>query len=131
MFEWMGRLGIRARLFLAFGAIAGTTVVASVAACLMFSQVGELLRKVADHNIPEVIASLELSAQTEGLAGSAPALLGAETAEQRTQRLAAIKELQSGVAKRLEMVADFKGGAAAVKSLSDLNATLNAKIEAL
>ena len=56
--------GIRARLFLAF---------AAVAASLLFSQIGGLLRAVAEHNIPEVVATLELASHSETLRAIAPA----------------------------------------------------------
>ena len=106
----LNQIGIRAKLFLAFGAIAGTTVVASIAACALFSQVGGLMSGVADRNIPEVIASLELAAQTQSLAASAPALLGAETPQQRDTQVKALKALQDGVAERLKTIAGFQAG---------------------
>ncbi len=45
------QLGIRAKLFFAFAAVSGTTVIAGAAAWLMFSQVRDLFQGVAGRNI--------------------------------------------------------------------------------
>ena len=70
------KLGIRAKLFFAFAAVSGTTVIAGAAAWLMFSQVRDLFHGVAGRNIPEIVDTLGLQTDTQALAGSAPTLLG-------------------------------------------------------
>ena len=77
-----GRLGIRAKLFFAFAAVSGTTVIAGVAAWLMFSQVRDLFHGVAGRSIPEIVGTLGLQTETQALAGAAPTLLAARTPAQ-------------------------------------------------
>ena len=82
------QFGIRAKLFFAFAAVSGTTVIAGVAAWLMFSQVRDLFHGVAGQNIPEIVATLGLQTETQTLAACAPALLAAKTQAQRQQDIA-------------------------------------------
>ena len=85
------KLGIRAKLFFAFAAVSGTTVIAGAAAWLMFSQVRDLFHGVAGRNIPEIVDTLGLQTDTQALAGSAPTLLTTKSQAQRQQELAALK----------------------------------------
>ena len=80
--------GIRARLFLAFGAIAGLTVGVSVAAYLLLAGVGDTLRVITRQNVPQAVVSLELAARAEAMAALAPNLLAAVTPVQRQRRAA-------------------------------------------
>lgn len=73
------QFGIRAKLFIAFAAVSGTTVIAGVAGWLMFSQVRELFHGVAGQNIPEITATLGLQSETLTLAASAPSLFAARS----------------------------------------------------
>ena len=99
------KLGIRAKLFFAFAAVSGTTVIAGAAAWLMFSQVRDLFHGVAGRNIPEIVETLGLQTDTQALAGSAPTLLAAKSQAQRQQEMTALKARQDGIAKRLDEVA--------------------------
>ena len=96
------KLGIRAKLFFAFAAVSGTTVIAGAAAWLMFSQVRDLFHGVAGRNIPEIVETLGLQTDTQALAGSAPTLLAAKSQAQRQQEMTALKARQDGIAKRLD-----------------------------
>jgi len=49
---WRRQFGIRAKLFVAFAAVSGTTVVAGIAGWLMFAQVRDLFHDVSGRNIP-------------------------------------------------------------------------------
>ena len=93
------QFGIRAKLFFAFAAVSGTTVIAGAAAWLMFSQVRDLFHVVAGRNIPEIVETLGLQTDTQALAGSAPTLLAAKTQAQRQQEMTALKARQEGIAK--------------------------------
>ena len=73
----LSALRVRARLFLAFGGIAGTTVIAAAVSCILFGQFRDLLGQVTGRSIPAVTASLELAAQTQSLAAAAPKPLDA------------------------------------------------------
>jgi hypothetical protein len=78
---------VKARLFLAFGGIAGTTVISAAVACVLFGQFSVLLGQVTGRAIPAVTGSRELAAQTQSLAAAAPALLVASDDAQRIPRL--------------------------------------------
>lgn len=125
------QFGIRAKLFIAFAAVSGTTVIAGVAGWMMFSQVRDLFHGVAGQNIPEIVATLGLQSETQALAASAPALLGAHNQIQRTEAMAALKARQGSIARRLDVVAGFESGKQSIEALKSLNAALNDKLAAL
>ena len=99
------QIGIKAKLFFAFAAVSGTTVIAGAAAWLMFSQVRDLFHGVAGRNIPEIVETLGLQTDTQALAGSAPTLLAARSQSQRQQELTALKARQDGIGRRLDDIA--------------------------
>ena len=117
--------GIRPRLFLAFGAIAGTTVLASMASYLLLVRVGDTLRVITRQDVPQAIVSLELSARAGGLAALAPNLLAAATAEQRESRRNELDKLREGVTKRLNELVAFPDGRQAVMAMTEWNTKLN------
>lgn len=125
------QFGIRAKLFLAFAAVSGTTVIAGGAAWLMFSQVRDLFHGVAGRNIPEIVETLGLQTDTQALAGSAPTLLAAKTQAQRQQEMTALKSRQEGIAKRLDNVAHTQSDRDAIDRLKKLVSAMNAKLAAL
>src|SRR3982074_2157797 len=125
------QLGIKAKLFFAFAAVSGTTVIAGAAAWLMFSQVRDLFHGVAGRNIPEIVETLGLQTDTQALAGSAPTLLAAKSQSQRQQELTALKARQDGIAKRLDEVARTQSDREAIDRLKKLIAAMNAKLGAL
>jgi hypothetical protein len=91
------QLGIRAKLFMAFAAVSGTTVIAGAAGWLMFSQVRDLFHGVSGRNIPEIIATLGLQTDTQTLAASAPAMLAVQNQSQRASELTALKGRQDNM----------------------------------
>jgi methyl-accepting chemotaxis protein len=125
------KLGIRAKLFFAFAAVSGTTVIAGAAAWLMFSQVRDLFHGVAGRNIPEIVETLGLQTDTQALAGSAPTLLAAKSQAQRQQEMTALKARQEGIAKRLDDVARTQSDRDAMDRLKKLIAGMNTKLAAL
>jgi methyl-accepting chemotaxis protein len=125
------QFGIRARLFLAFGAIAGVTVVASIVACVMLAQIGGLLTNVARKDIPAVIGSLSLQAETQALAAATPAMLGVDTDARRSQQRALLEDIQGRVAKDLGVLDALLPGQQSVRAISDLIATQGAQIAQL
>jgi methyl-accepting chemotaxis protein len=125
------KLGIRAKLFFAFAAVSGTTVIAGAAAWLMFSQVRDLFHGVAGRNIPEIVETLGLQTDTQALAGSAPTLLAAKSQAQRQQEMTALKARQEGIAKRLDDVARTQSDRESIDRLKKLIAAMNSKLAAL
>ncbi|MBX9651719.1 MAG: HAMP domain-containing protein [Xanthobacteraceae bacterium] len=125
------QLGIRAKLFFAFAAVSGTTVIAGAAAWLMFSQVRDLFHGVAGRNIPEIVETLGLQTDTQALAGSAPTLLAVKSQAQRQQEMTALKVRQDGIAKRLDDIARTQTDRVAIDRLKTLIAAMNTKLAAL
>ena len=125
------QIGIRPKLFFAFAMVSGTTVVAGIAAWLMFSQVRVQFHAVAGQNIPEIVATFALQTETQTLAASAPALLAARTQQQRQLELTTLKARQDSVAKRLDVIAAQTSDPQAIGKLKSLNAAINDKIAAL
>jgi methyl-accepting chemotaxis protein len=125
------QLGIRAKLFFAFAAVSGTTVIAGAAAWLMFSQIRDLFHGVAGRNIPEIVETLGLQTETQALAGSAPTLLAARTQTQRQQELTELKARQDGIAKRLDIVSGTRADKESIAKLKSLIASMNIKLAAL
>ena len=70
-------LGIRARLFLAFGAVAGMTVIASVAAWLSFSNLSDSLGRLANTHLPAMTVAAQLAETGGAIIATAPSLISA------------------------------------------------------
>jgi len=126
-----GGLGIRAKLFFAFAAVSGTTVIAGIAAWLMFSQVRDLFHGVAGRSIPEIVGTLGLQTETQALAGAAPTLLAAKTPAQEQRDVAELKARQEVIAKRLDAIAAARSDQASIDRLKTQIATMNGKLAAL
>ncbi len=125
------RLGIRAKLFFAFAAVSGTTVIAGVAAWLMFSQVRDLFHGVAGRSIPEIVGTLGLQTETQALAGAAPTLLAARTPAQEQQDVAALKARQEVIARRLDAIAATRTDQASIDRLKAQIGAMNTTLAAL
>ena len=71
-----GRLvmGIRGRLFLAFGAVAAMTMAASVIGWMSYARLGDGLERVVRTNIPAMRLVTELAEKGAAITGMAPAL---------------------------------------------------------
>jgi signal transduction histidine kinase/methyl-accepting chemotaxis protein len=76
------KLGVRARLLLAFFGISGFAILAAAAGIYAFRQVGERLDLI-DARVPQVVSSLAISRAADQLIASAPALLAATTTMER------------------------------------------------
>jgi len=125
------RLGIRAKLFFAFAAVSGTTVIAGLAAWLMFSQVRDLFHGVAGRSIPEIVGTLGLQTETQALAGAAPTLLAVKTPAQQQQEVAALKARQEVIARRLDAIAATRTDQQSIARLKSLISAMNDKLASL
>jgi methyl-accepting chemotaxis protein len=126
-----GGLGIRAKLFFAFAAVSGTTVIAGIAAWLMFAQIRDLFHGVAGRSIPDIVGTLGLQTETQALAGAAPTLLAAKTSAQEQHDVADLKARQEIIAKRLDAIAAARTDQASIDRLKTQIAAMNGKLAAL
>jgi methyl-accepting chemotaxis protein len=125
------RWGIRARLFLAFGAIASLTVAACAAAYLVLAGVGGTLRIITTQDVPQAILGLEVAQRAGALAAQAPNLLAAITQDQRRQRGADLTSARNDLAQRLNALAAFPGGRQAAAPLTEPTTKLNERLNRL
>jgi methyl-accepting chemotaxis protein len=123
------RASIRARLFLAFGSIAGATVLACLVAGLMLSQIGDLLRGVTQGNIPAVIASIDLAGRLQSLSALAPGLVQAESQAAREKQLAAMRAMHADIAARIETMRALPGASKGLDELERMNAGLVGQLD--
>lgn len=79
------RIGIRGRLFLAFGAVAVATIVATVVAWISFTRLGDTLELIVGRNVPAVTLAAQLAEHGGGIIGTAPALSSAKDDVEREQ----------------------------------------------
>ena len=78
------KLGVRARLLLAFFGISGFAVLAAAAGIYAFRQVGDRL-ELMDARVPLVVSSMGVSRAADRLIASAPALLAATTTKEHDE----------------------------------------------
>jgi methyl-accepting chemotaxis protein len=84
------RLGLRGRLFAAFGAVAATTVLASGTALVSYDRLGRSLEVVTATSLPDVTRASNIGQAASDVVAAAQALLAAANADERTRALAAL-----------------------------------------
>src|SRR5882724_6753559 len=91
-------LAIRGWLFIAFGVVAGTTVLASSIALVSYSRLGATLSAITTDSIPAMRDSLRVAKESAEIAAAAPALLAATRADETgsAQAVLAAKQEQLG-----------------------------------
>ena len=95
------RWGMRGSLFAAFAVIAGMAIVISAGAGLALRHLGGSMLDLSGRDIPRLAASLQLAAQSAGLAAQGPALLAAPSADALAERTKKLKELQQQTQQKL------------------------------
>jgi len=84
--SWHG-LGLRGRLFAAFGAVTATTVLASATAFVSYDRLGRSLEVVTGTSLPHVTRASDIAMAAADVVGQAQALLAASGADERTRAL--------------------------------------------
>src|SRR5690348_7089688 len=84
------RLGLRGRLFAAFGAVAATTVLASGTAIVSYDRLGHSLELVTGTSLQHVTRASNIAQSAADVVASAQALLAAATTDERTRALAVL-----------------------------------------
>src|SRR5882724_3007108 len=79
------RLGLRGRLFSAFGVVAALTVLASSSAIISYDSLGRSLGAIAEKSLPEITRASEVVRTAGEVAAAAPRLLTAADAAEREQ----------------------------------------------
>lgn len=76
---------IRARLYIALGFMAITTVICSLIGLYAFTNIGETTTKIVSQSMPATVHSLRLAEETSGLVAAAPRLMAAEDESHRSE----------------------------------------------
>jgi methyl-accepting chemotaxis protein len=80
-------LGLRGRLFLAFGVVAALTVLASSSAIISYDSLGRSFGAIAEKSLPEITRASRVVRAAGEVAAAAPRLLAAIDAAEREQAL--------------------------------------------
>ena len=91
------RLGLRGRLFLAFGVVAGLTVFASVSAIYSYDRIGHALFVVTEKSLPDIARTAKVVKAEGDLAAAAPTLLAATDAAGRDEASKALAAARQGL----------------------------------
>jgi methyl-accepting chemotaxis protein len=77
------RLGLRGRLFMAFGVVAALTVLASGSAIISYDSLGRSLGAISEKSLPEITRASEVARAAGNVAAAAPRLLAATDQAER------------------------------------------------
>jgi len=125
------RMGIRGRLFLAFGAVAATTVAASVTGWISYARLGDGLERVVRTNIPAMRLVTELAEKGAAITGMAPALAIASNETERDRIWRVLFENLKRLDMLLGTVDDDQGNPVARQDLEKLLAALTSNLREL
>ncbi len=87
---FLRRFDIAAKLFVAFSAVAGLTVLAALVAWVLFNEVRRNLTLIADDSLPEIVNSFRLAQESVQLSATITNLARAETQDELDQGHAAV-----------------------------------------
>ncbi len=112
-----GALGVRGRLWLAFGVISLLPVLATAAAWVAFQTVMVRMDTVVNDRLPQIEVALQLQAQGEKLVGLGAAVVAAPTAEARE---AVRAQIEPDKAEAARLIAALQAGGIASTEVSNL-----------
>jgi methyl-accepting chemotaxis protein len=125
------RWGVRGSLFAAFAVIAGMAIVISSVAALVLGQLGNAMLDLSGQDIPRLSASLQLAAQSAGLASQGPALLASRTADALAEHSKKMKETQQVALEKLGEITELGADKTVVAALSETVKNIDDMIKSL
>jgi methyl-accepting chemotaxis protein len=123
--------GVRGSLFAAFAVIAGMAIVISAGATMVLGHLGSTMIDLSGRDIPRLAASLQLSAQSAGLASQGPALLTSRSEEGLNERAKNIKETQAVTLEKLGEVIELGADQAVIAALTETVKNIDETIKSL
>jgi methyl-accepting chemotaxis protein len=99
------RLGLRGRLFTAFGAVAALTVGASGVGLLSYARIDRAVTVIERDSLPAMDLSLQLSKEASSITAAGPRLLNAGSAEEASTTDGALQEQYEVMAKAIAGIA--------------------------
>ena len=125
------QMGVRGSLFAAFAVIASMAIVISAGAGLVLGQLGGTMIDLSGRDIPRLAASLQLSAQSAGLASQGPALLAARSEETLAERSRKMKETQTLAMQKLGEIVELGADKTVVAALTETVKNIDDMIKSL
>jgi methyl-accepting chemotaxis protein len=125
----LGGLGIRFKLQIAFGAVAGMTVIAAAIAIMSFSATESGLQSVANYEVPLMTSALRLSVTSGEISAAASRFVSAKTADEQKEISTLIQERNKtlkATMERLRAGRDSKAFAAVEAASQRLDSNLKA-----
>jgi methyl-accepting chemotaxis protein len=123
--------GIGGRLFLAFGGVAGLTVMASIVAMLSYDNIGATLREITEGNLPAMSLSLRLEKSSTQVTSAAPSVLAASDIGQRDKAVAALAASQHALDEVIDRLAATADGKTAIAGLRRTTADMRGNLDRL
>ncbi len=102
--SWL-HLGLRGRLFTAFGVVAALTVLASSSAIISYGSLGRSIGAIAEKSLPEVTRASEVVRAAGEVAAAAPRLLAATDAAEREHAFKVLAAARQELAKSIGALA--------------------------
>jgi methyl-accepting chemotaxis protein len=109
------RLGLRGRLFMAFGIVAALTVLASGSAIITYDSLGRSLGVVTEKSLPEITRASKVVRAADEIGAAAPRLLAATDGAERENALKALTAARQELRQTI--------GALAAEDAASLNKT--------
>jgi methyl-accepting chemotaxis protein len=125
------QLGVRGSLFAAFAVIAGTAIFISAGAAMVLQHLGGTMVGLSGRDIPRLAASLQLSAQSAGLAGQGPAVLASPNEEVLNERSRKIKETQAVILAKLGEIIEMGADKTVVEALTETVKNIDDTVKSL
>ncbi len=91
------RFGLRGRLFLAFGVVAGLTVLASASAIISYDRIGSALFVVTERSMPDIARTSKVVKAAAEVTAAAPNLLAAMDQAARDEAIKAVAAAREGL----------------------------------
>ncbi len=113
----LSRLGISVKLQVAFGVVAGMTVIAAAVALLSFETVESGLQDVTARQVPVTLDAMRLSVISRDISATAARFISARTVADQRNALASIEEKRVDLATVLGRMKNTSGDSAALTSL--------------
>jgi methyl-accepting chemotaxis protein len=126
-----GRFGISVKLQVAFGVVAGMTVIATAVALLSFETVESGLQDVTVRQVPVTLDAMRLAVISRDISATAARFISARTVADQHNALASIEEKRVDLATVLGRMKNTGGDSAALTGFVALSQRLEANLAAL
>jgi class 3 adenylate cyclase/phosphoglycerate-specific signal transduction histidine kinase len=123
--------GIRAKLFLAFAALAALTLAATVVSWSVFKNVDHSVTRVTKASVPSMVSSLRLAELSAEIAATAPAIMASRSQEERVREQVNLNDRAQMLSALVEELSVLEADPAVLTSLSDHAKELSRQLSAL